>query len=113
MSLSRRLLAGGLALAAAGTALVASTSVSGATAAPDRPSTRLPIVIAHRGASEYRPEESKHAYELAIEMGADYIEPDIVSTKDHVLVARHDNRQKNTTNKTSQPKNTRQKTTKT
>src|SRR5262249_49019801 len=46
---------------------------------------------AHRGASAYRPEESRHAYELAIAMGADYIEPDVVSTKDHVLVVRHDN----------------------
>src|SRR3954468_5986058 len=103
MSLSRRLLAGGVALAAAGTALVASTSVSGATAAPERPGTRLPIVIAHRGASAYRPEESRHAYELAIEMGADYIEPDVVTTKDHILVARHDNWLNDTTDVANHP----------
>lgn len=50
-----------------------------------------PVVIAHRGASGYLPEHTIAAYELAIEMGADYIEPDLVSTKDGVLVARHEN----------------------
>lgn len=50
-----------------------------------------PIVIGHRGASGYRPEHTLEAYKLAIQMGADYIEPDLVSTKDGVLVARHEN----------------------
>lgn len=50
-----------------------------------------PIVIGHRGASGYRPEHTLAAYELAIQMGADYIEPDLVSTIDGVLVARHEN----------------------
>ena len=50
-----------------------------------------PIVIAHRGASGYRPEHTLEAYTLAIEMGADVIEPDLVSTKDGVLIARHEN----------------------
>lgn len=49
-----------------------------------------PIVIAHRGASGYRPEHTLAAYELAIEQGADFIEPDLVSTADGVLVARHE-----------------------
>jgi glycerophosphoryl diester phosphodiesterase len=49
------------------------------------------IVIGHRGASGYRPEHTLAAYELAIELGADYIEPDLVSTRDHVLVVRHEN----------------------
>ena len=49
-----------------------------------------PIVIAHRGASGYRPEHTLMGYELAIEQGADYIEPDLVVTKDGHLVARHD-----------------------
>lgn len=53
--------------------------------------TPRPLVIAHRGASGYRPEHTIAAYELAIEMGADYIEPDLVITKDRVLVARHEN----------------------
>ncbi|MEV8633868.1 glycerophosphodiester phosphodiesterase [Streptosporangium sp. NPDC051023] len=52
---------------------------------------REPIVIAHRGASAVRPEHTLLAYEAAIRMGADYIEPDLVPTKDHVLVARHEN----------------------
>jgi glycerophosphoryl diester phosphodiesterase len=52
---------------------------------------RKPLVIAHRGASGYRPEHTLSAYELAIEMGADYIEPDLVITRDGVLVARHEN----------------------
>lgn len=49
-----------------------------------------PIVIAHRGASGYRPEHTLMAYRMGIEMGADYIEPDLVLTKDGMLVARHD-----------------------
>lgn len=49
-----------------------------------------PIVIAHRGASGYRPEHTLAAYTLAIEQGADYIEPDLVATRDGHLVARHE-----------------------
>ncbi len=49
-----------------------------------------PIVIGHRGAPGYRPEHTLAGYELAIRMGADYIEPDLVCTADRVLVARHD-----------------------
>jgi glycerophosphoryl diester phosphodiesterase len=50
-----------------------------------------PIIIAHRGASGERPEHTIAGYTLAIEQGADYIEPDLVLTKDGVLVARHEN----------------------
>lgn len=50
-----------------------------------------PLVIAHRGASGYRPEHTLASYGLAIEMGADFVEPDVVMTRDHVLVARHEN----------------------
>ena len=50
-----------------------------------------PLVIAHRGASGYVPEHTLAAYWLAIEQGADYVEPDLVITKDGVLVARHEN----------------------
>lgn len=50
-----------------------------------------PIIIAHRGASGYRPEHTLEGYALAITQGADFIEPDLVSTKDGVLVARHEN----------------------
>lgn len=49
-----------------------------------------PLIIAHRGASGARPEHTLAAYELAIDQGADFIEPDLVMTKDGVLVARHD-----------------------
>ncbi len=63
----------------------------------DKPKTQwatldgaAPLIIAHRGASGYRPEHTLEAYALAIDMGADVIEPDLVFTKDGVLVARHD-----------------------
>ncbi|MES2246792.1 MAG: glycerophosphodiester phosphodiesterase [Pseudomonadota bacterium] len=49
-----------------------------------------PLVIAHRGASGYLPEQTLEAYARAIELGADVIEMDLVSTKDGVLIARHD-----------------------
>lgn len=49
-----------------------------------------PIVVAHRGASGHLPEHTLEAYKLGIEMGADFIEPDLVITKDGVLVARHE-----------------------
>jgi|APFre7841882630_1041343.scaffolds.fasta_scaffold07450_2 glycerophosphoryl diester phosphodiesterase len=51
---------------------------------------RAPLVIAHRGASAYFPEETIEAYRLAIAMGVDVIEPDLVVSKDGVLIARHD-----------------------
>jgi glycerophosphoryl diester phosphodiesterase len=51
---------------------------------------KAPLVIAHRGASGYFPEETIEAYTLAIAMGADVIEPDLVPTKDGILIARHD-----------------------
>jgi glycerophosphoryl diester phosphodiesterase len=52
--------------------------------------SKAPLVIAHRGASGYFPEETIEAYRLAIAMGVDVIEPDIVVSKDGVLIARHD-----------------------
>ncbi|HSM53024.1 MAG TPA: glycerophosphodiester phosphodiesterase family protein [Erythrobacter sp.] len=55
------------------------------------------LVIAHRGASAERPEHTLAAYEMAIDQGADYIEPDLVATKDLVLVARHENELSDTT----------------
>lgn len=64
-----------------------SVSASSSTIAADP----TPLVIAHRGASGHRPEHTLEAYTLAVQMGADYIEPDLVSTKDGVLVARHEN----------------------
>lgn len=56
-----------------------------------------PLVIGHRGASGDRPEHTLASYELAIDQGADYIEPDLVVTKDLVLVARHETELSGTT----------------
>ncbi len=56
-----------------------------------------PLIIAHRGASGERPEHTLAAYELAIDLGADFIEPDLVVTKDLVLVSRHENELSGTT----------------
>jgi glycerophosphoryl diester phosphodiesterase len=53
--------------------------------------TSRPLIIGHRGASGHRPEHTLEGYRLAAEMGADFIEPDLVSTKDGVLIARHEN----------------------
>ena len=61
------------------------------------------LVIAHRGASAYRPEHTLAAYRLAIEQGADVIEPDVVATRDGVLVVRHENEISQTTDIASRP----------
>ena len=58
---------------------------------PQRPRRRGRSSSRHRGASGHRPEHTLEAYRLAVEMGADFIEPDLVSTKDGVLIARHEN----------------------
>jgi glycerophosphoryl diester phosphodiesterase len=60
-------------------------------------------VIAHRGASGYRPEHTKAAYRLAIQLGADAVEPDLVATADGVLVIRHENDISGTTDVASHP----------
>jgi glycerophosphoryl diester phosphodiesterase len=62
-----------------------------------------PIVIAHRGASGHRPEHTLEAYRLAIEQGADFIEPDLVATRDGFLVARHENEVSGTTDVADRP----------
>ena len=55
------------------------------------PALAEPLIIAHRGASGERPEHTRAAYRLAIEQGADFIEPDLVMSRDGVLVVRHEN----------------------
>ncbi len=72
-----------------------------------------PVVIAHRGASGYRPEHTLAAYELAIAQGADFIEPDLVMTADGVLIARHDNVLDFSTNVEDLPQFAEKQTTKT
>ncbi len=64
----------------------------------------LPVVIAHRGASGYVPEHTLAAYFLALQVGADFIEPDLVMTRDGVLVARHENEISATTDVAQQPR---------
>ena len=65
--------------------------------------SRHPLVIGHRGAPGYRPEHSAASYELAFALGADAVEPDIVATKDGVLVLRHENEISGTTDVAQHP----------
>jgi glycerophosphoryl diester phosphodiesterase len=80
-----------------------------ATAPSDSPSNyptlngQRPLVIGHRGASGYLPEHTLESYKLAIEQGADFIEPDLVATKDGVLIARHEPNITNTTDVATRP----------
>ncbi len=71
-----------------------------------------PLVIGHRGASGYRPDHTLESYKLAIDMGADFIEPDLVATKDGVLVARHEPNITGTTDVATRPEFASRKTTK-
>jgi glycerophosphoryl diester phosphodiesterase len=69
-----------------------------------KPGSNLPAeVIAHRGASQERPEHTLSAYQLALEQGADYIEPDLRLTKDRVLICLHDATLNRTTNIAEHP----------
>ncbi|GAA3417215.1 glycerophosphodiester phosphodiesterase family protein [Streptosporangium vulgare] len=106
----RRLLAAALAVLATGTVAVVLQQPEPATA---EPRGREPVVIGHRGASAHRPEHTLLSYETAIALGADYIEPDLVSTKDHVLVARHENEIGGTTDVENHPEFAARRTTKT
>jgi len=104
-------------LLAAAMLVLALSQVAGASGGQEQAAAhggrRLPLVIGHRGASGYRPEHTIASYTLAIELGADYIEPDLVSTKDHVLVARHENDITGTTDVASHPEFAARRTTKT
>lgn len=62
-----------------------------------------PLVIGHRGASGYRPEHTRSAFELAFALGADAVEPDLVATRDGVLVIRHENEISSTTDVAAHP----------
>ncbi len=98
-------------------AVLAATMLAGAAPASSAPAshgeTARPLVIGHRGASGYRPEHTIAAYRLAIALGADYIEPDLVSTKDGVLVARHENEISGTTDVADRPEFAARRATKT
>jgi len=94
-------------LAGSGAALAALSMPSSAAARGGRGGRRgggrMPIVIGHRGSPAYRPEHTIASYTLAIEMGADYIEPDLCFTKDGQLVARHEPDIGETTNVADHP----------
>jgi glycerophosphoryl diester phosphodiesterase len=99
-------------------AVVAATLsiVSPAAASADASTAKAkakPLVIGHRGASGYRPEHTLAGYALAARLGADFIEPDLVSTKDGVLVARHENEIGGTTDVADHPEFAARRTTKT
>ncbi|GAA3460737.1 glycerophosphodiester phosphodiesterase [Saccharothrix longispora] len=104
----------GAALAALVVAGVAAVLPTGSASGDDRVevSRKGPLVIGHRGASGYRPEHTLAAYELAARMGADYVEPDLVVTKDGKLVARHENEIGGTTDVAAHPEFAARKTTK-
>ncbi len=95
-------------LRVAGAALLAGTAATGF-AAP----RAKPLVFAHRGASALRPEHTLGAYAKAIADGADYIEPDLVATRDGVLVARHENNIDGTTDVATRPEFAGRRTSKT
>ena len=95
-----------LIISALGAAAVTSACATGNISMPPRFRTlgnKPPIIIAHRGASGHRPEHTLSAYRLGIEMGADFIEPDLVLTKDRHLVCRHENEIGGTTNVATKP----------
>ncbi|RWZ49935.1 glycerophosphodiester phosphodiesterase [Labedella phragmitis] len=76
-------------------------------------SRATPLIIGHRGAPGYRPEHSRSSYELAFALGADSVEPDVVATKDGVLVLRHENEISGTTDVADRPEFAHLRTTKT
>ena len=88
---------------ALGAALMLAGCSAGSVNDPVPALTDKVIVIAHRGASGVRPEHTLESYAQAIAGGADYIEPDLVLTKDGVLVARHENEISETTNVADHP----------
>src|SRR5688572_2451481 len=79
-----------------------------------RPSTRLPlpVVIGHRGAPAYRPEHTAAGFELAIDLGAELIEPDVVVSRDGILVVRHESELSWSTDVASRPEFADRRTTK-
>src|SRR5918995_1627285 len=74
---------------------------------------RSPLVIGHRGAPGYRPEHSRSSYDLALAMGVDAVEPDVVVSRDGVLVVRHENEISGTTDVSDRPEFADRRTTKT
>ncbi|MCM2577092.1 glycerophosphodiester phosphodiesterase [Streptomyces meridianus] len=116
----RRTLLGAAALGA-GAAVVAGAGAAGAASPENRRAASassgghelpVPTVIAHRGTSGYRPEHTLGSYQLALDMGADVIEQDLVPTKDGHLVCRHENDITATTDVSEHPEFAGRRTTK-
>src|SRR5690606_19895609 len=76
------------------------------------PQLSAPVLIAHRGASGYRPEHTLAAYEVAARMGADHLQPELVPTSDRQLVARHANETGGTPRVGDRPDHAERRTTK-
>jgi len=98
---------------ALGAGALAAAAIDGGYGAATTPPRTRPLVLAHRGCSARRPEHTLGAYAKAIEDGADYIEPDLVMTKDGVLVVRHENDISGTTDIAAHPEFAARKVTKT
>jgi glycerophosphoryl diester phosphodiesterase len=83
--------------------------------AAEPPATRLPrpVIVGHRGAPAYRPEHTAAAYDLAIDLGAELIEPDVVVSRDGELVVRHENELSRSTDVAAHPEFAARYTTKT
>lgn len=92
-----------LACALAGCVAAPRATLAPMATSPEPAAAPRPWLIAHRGASALRPEHTLAAYALAIEHGADAIEPDLVMTRDGVLVARHENALSDSTDVASRP----------
>jgi glycerophosphoryl diester phosphodiesterase len=101
-----------LLLAAATVPATAAVPATPAAAASGKPHGG-PLVIGHRGAAGWRPEHTAAAYTYGVQTGADWIEPDLVPTKDHVLVVRHENEISQTTDVARHPEFADRRTTKT
>jgi glycerophosphoryl diester phosphodiesterase len=93
-------------------AVVGSAQPAVASPTAQRRRNGRPLVIGHRGAAGYRPEHTFGSYETGARLGADFIEPDLVTTKDHVLVARHEPEIGGTTDVANHPEFAHRRTTK-
>ncbi|MFE3792425.1 glycerophosphodiester phosphodiesterase [Streptomyces goshikiensis] len=100
---------GAIATGAAGSAAAAGSGRGGAGGYRDLP---VPTVIGHRGSSGYRPEHTLGSYQLALDLGADVVEQDLVPTKDGHLVCRHENEIGGTTDVADHPAFASRRTTK-
>jgi glycerophosphoryl diester phosphodiesterase len=94
-------------------AVTAATVLPANASGSQQSSAKRPLVIGHRGAAGWRPEHTAASYTFAAQAGADWIEPDLVPTKDHVLVVRHENEISQTTDIALHPEFADRRTTKT